>query len=188
MSRIHIFGASGSGTTTLGKTLAARLRCLHFDTDDYFWLPSDPPFQHARERQMRLEMLFKDLENTDSWVLSGSLCDWGDSLIGLFDIAVYLWISHDLRMSRLKAREIERYSEEIVCPNGVWRKQTQEFLDWAAEYDTGGLEIRSYELHEAWIESLPCPILQIRGDIPIGEKVERVITKIRIGFDNDNES
>jgi hypothetical protein len=103
----------------------------------------------------------------------------GDSVIGLFDIAVYLWVPHELRMSRLKTREIERYGGEVVCPNGVWRKQTQEFLDWAAEYDTGGLEIRSRALHESWMESLPCPILQIRRDISISEKVERVITKIR---------
>ena len=41
--RIHILGASGSGTTTLGRALAARLQCPHFDTDDCFWLPTDPP-------------------------------------------------------------------------------------------------------------------------------------------------
>ena len=36
--RIHILGAAGSGTTTLGRALAERLQCPHFDTDDYFWL------------------------------------------------------------------------------------------------------------------------------------------------------
>ena len=40
MQRIHILGASGSGTTTLGRALAERLQCRHFDTDDYFWLPT----------------------------------------------------------------------------------------------------------------------------------------------------
>jgi len=38
IQRIHILGASGSGTTTLGRALAERLQCPHFDTDDYFWL------------------------------------------------------------------------------------------------------------------------------------------------------
>ena len=42
--RIHILGASGSGTTALGQALAEHLRCPHFDTDDYFWLPTDPPY------------------------------------------------------------------------------------------------------------------------------------------------
>src|SRR5438128_874343 len=44
VQRLHILGASGSGTTTLGRALAEGLQCPHFDTDDYFWLPTDPPF------------------------------------------------------------------------------------------------------------------------------------------------
>jgi predicted kinase len=38
--RLHLLGASGSGTTTLGRALAQRLGCPHFDTDD--WLASLP--------------------------------------------------------------------------------------------------------------------------------------------------
>src|SRR5678809_1323103 len=41
-NRIHILGASGSGTT-LGRALAEHLQGSHFDTDDYSWLPTDPP-------------------------------------------------------------------------------------------------------------------------------------------------
>ena len=51
--RVHVVGASGSGTTTLGRALAVRLGCPFFDTDDYIWLPSEPPFQHIRERGER---------------------------------------------------------------------------------------------------------------------------------------
>jgi len=43
IQRIHILGASGSGTTTLGRALAERLQYPHFETDDYFWLPTAPP-------------------------------------------------------------------------------------------------------------------------------------------------
>jgi len=46
--RIHITGASGAGTTTLGEHLARALRCDHFDTDDYYRLPADPPFRIKR--------------------------------------------------------------------------------------------------------------------------------------------
>jgi adenylate kinase family enzyme len=44
MARIHILGASGSGTTTLGAALADRLGHPHVDADSLFWLPTDPPF------------------------------------------------------------------------------------------------------------------------------------------------
>ena len=39
---IHIFGASGSGTTTLAEKTSRELGYFHLDTDDYFWLPTDP--------------------------------------------------------------------------------------------------------------------------------------------------
>ncbi len=37
MNKIHIFGASGSGTSTLGAALSNELSYTHLDTDDYFW-------------------------------------------------------------------------------------------------------------------------------------------------------
>jgi adenylate kinase family enzyme len=72
--RIHILGASGSGTSTLGRALAGRLQYPHFDTDDYFWLPTDPPFTHRRERTERAQLLMGDLTAHEAWVVSGSLC------------------------------------------------------------------------------------------------------------------
>ena len=42
--RIHITGASGSGTTTLGAAAAAALGVKHLDADDFAWAPTDPPF------------------------------------------------------------------------------------------------------------------------------------------------
>jgi adenylate kinase family enzyme len=59
--RVHILGASGAGTTTLAQALAARLGSPHYDVDDYFWLPSDPPFQHIRVEKRR-QVLLEELE------------------------------------------------------------------------------------------------------------------------------
>src|SRR4051812_33231927 len=103
--RIHILGASGSGTTTLGRALAKRLQYPHFDTDNYFWLPTDLPFTHQRERTERQRLLMDDITAQDSWVLSGSLCGWGDVAITLFELVVFLSIPPDIRMARLHQRE-----------------------------------------------------------------------------------
>ena len=46
--RTLITGASGSGTSTLARSVAARLGIAVFDTDDYFWLPTSPPFVSKR--------------------------------------------------------------------------------------------------------------------------------------------
>lgn len=35
---IHIYGASGSGTSTLGSFISKQLGCTFMDTDDYYIL------------------------------------------------------------------------------------------------------------------------------------------------------
>src|SRR4029453_11100594 len=70
LQRIHILGASGSGTTTLGRAFAERLQCPHVDTDDYFWVPTNPPFTQQRARTERQQLLLDDLTAQDAWVVS----------------------------------------------------------------------------------------------------------------------
>src|SRR5262245_32157521 len=99
--RIHITGASGSGTTTLGRELARTLDCAHFDADNYFWLPTDPPFEKKRERTERNAMLLNDLHANDRWVLSGSVSTWDDDIYACFDLVVFLLIPAEIRLARL---------------------------------------------------------------------------------------
>ena len=73
--RIHIVGASGSGTTTFGNALAEVLPHTHLDTDDYFWTTK---FTEARPVPERREMLKEELLQSEQWILSGSLVGWGD--------------------------------------------------------------------------------------------------------------
>ena len=167
IQRVHILGASGSGTTTLGRALAARLQYPHFDMDDYFWLPTDPPFTQPRERTERAQLLMDDLTAHDAWVVSGSLCGWGDVAIPLFELVVFLWIPHDRRMARLQRREQTRFGERIL-PGGDMYAQSQAFLAWAASYDDGGMDIRSRQLHDQWLGTLPCPIVCFEGEYSIG--------------------
>ena len=72
--RVHIVGASGSGTTSLAVTMAAKHGHRHLDTDDFFWLPTSPPFREKRQRDARLAPLRHTLSESPRWVLSGSLC------------------------------------------------------------------------------------------------------------------
>ncbi|BDD11489.1 hypothetical protein FUAX_39210 (plasmid) [Fulvitalea axinellae] len=48
--KILIFGASGSGTTTLGKEIAKRAKFTHLDADDYYWKPTNPPSEFHRKK------------------------------------------------------------------------------------------------------------------------------------------
>lgn len=174
MMRIHIFGASGSGTTTLGKAFADSVHCQHYDTDEYFWMPTEPPFQTIRGRTEREKILRHDLEQCSSWVLSGSLCGWGNFAIPMFDLVIFLWLPPALRMERLKRREIGRYGPSIESSVNPRHKQHKEFLQWAASYDTGGSGMRSKKLHEEWITHLPCKVIRLEKEQAVSQHLETI--------------
>jgi adenylate kinase family enzyme len=175
MARIHVVGASGSGTTTLAGALAARLGAAQLDTDNFFWLPTDPPFEKIRERGERQAMLGAALDRHPAWVLSGSLCGWGDMFIPRFELVVFLWLAPEIRLARLRARELERYGD-AVAPGGARHKASQEFIAWAAGYDER-LDIpeRCLKLHEQWLAALPCAVVRITDTGGVGEHAELVL-------------
>ena len=76
-TRIHITGASGSGVTSLGRALAGALALPHHDTDDYFWLPTEPPYREMRPIPDRIRLMHEMFVPRAGWVLSGSLVGWG---------------------------------------------------------------------------------------------------------------
>src|SRR5579872_5876160 len=118
--RIHVTGASGSGVTTLGRALAQTLALPHHDSDDYFWLPTVPPYQTQRAAAERLRLMQEVFLPRADWVLSGSVTGWGDKLIPLFDLVVYMQAPRELRLQRLRAREAAHFGTDAVFPGG-WR-------------------------------------------------------------------
>jgi adenylate kinase family enzyme len=175
--RIHLTGASGSGTTTLGAELARRLACPHHDTDSFFWLPTDPPFLDARPVAARLAMLGAALGASDGWVLSGSLDGWGDPLIPRFDLVVFLALDPDVRMARIRTRERSRYGAAIE-PGGDMHEASTAFLSWAEAYDAGSRPGRSRPRHEAWLARLPCPVLRLDTARPVADLADTVLASL----------
>ncbi|MEO3944053.1 AAA family ATPase [Gorillibacterium sp. CAU 1737] len=173
INRIHLLGASGSGTSTLARELARTYGLRHLDTDDYYWLPTEEPFTQCREVEERQRLLAEDLLAAPKWVLSGSLCGWGDRFIPLFDLVIFLWLPEEIRMTRLREREAGRYGQEVE-PNGKRYSAYLKFLEWASHYDGAGVEMRSRALHEEWLMGLPCPVLRLEGDLSMEEKLATI--------------
>lgn len=151
---IHILGASGSGTTTLAKALSSELGYAHFDSDDYYWLLTEPPFIIKRPIKERVELLKKDVDKADKWILSGSNCSWGNFLMDRYDLVVFLYVPAGIRMKRLVQREMHRYPIERISPGGDLHENYKTFIAWATAYDTGGMDMRSLLLHNEWLKKL----------------------------------
>lgn len=164
---IHIFGASGSGTSTLGRALAADMGLTHMDSDDYYWLPTDPQYTAKRPVEERLRLMNADIDAADRGVvISGSLTGWGDPLIPRFTHVIRLNTPTEVRIERLKAREYAHFGERIR-EGGDMHQAHLEFLDWAAQYDTGDVSMRSKACHDEWEKLLPCPVTIAPGNMPL---------------------
>lgn len=163
--RIHITGGSGCGVSTLGQALAARLGVAWHDTDDFFWLATDPPYQTPRAMPGRMDQLSAALDDRAGWLLSGSLDGWGDGLVRRIGVDLFLRVPGTVRIARLRAREAARHGAAIG-PGGVMHETHLAFIDWAAGYETGGMEMRSLARQMAWLDALPCPVLRLDGTRP----------------------
>ncbi len=177
MPRIHILGASGSGTSTLGQAVAARLDCPHHETDDFLWVASDPPYQRTRPMPDRLHLLHGALVRSRSWVVSGALTGWGNPLVPLLDLVVFVTLDPAARMARLRAREAARHGARIG-PGGDMAADHGIFMDWAAAYDSAGPEQRSRVLHEEWLATLPCPVLRLDSAAPASDLAAAVLDQL----------
>jgi len=177
--RLHITGASGCGVSTLGGALARRLGVAHLDTDAFYWLPTDPPFQTSRVIPERLAMLETAFAAAHSgWVLSGSLDGWGDPLIPRFERVIFLSAATEVRLARLRAREQARHGA-VIDEGGASHAHHLDFLAYAEAYDTGrftgAMTGRHRARHETWLARLPCPVLRLDGEEPTERLADAVL-------------
>ncbi len=161
--RVLITGASGSGTTTIGRVLASEWSVPHADIDDYYWIPTSPPYRAKRPVQQRLALMEALFLPRDAWVLSGSILSWGEPIVEKLDAVVFLTIDAYLRMDRLRDREQRRYGDAVDLDSDMHRA----FFEWARAYDDPQFMGRSRAAHERWLAGLACPGLSGNSTEPV---------------------
>ena len=174
---IHIYGASGSGTSTLGRKICEELGYKFMDTDDYFWLPTNPKYTTKRSNEERRALMKKDISENDNVVISGSLVDWGDELIPLFTLAIRLVTDTEIRIKRLKIREKKKFGDRII-PSGDMYANHIEFIEWAKKYDTGSVNMRSKAKHDEWQKMILCKQIVLDGADDLEENFKKVQAEI----------
>ncbi len=158
--KIFITGASGSGTTTLGKILAHKLSIPQYDNDDIFWEQTETPFTVKRPEEDRKKILQEIIGWEQSWIFSGSALKWGELILQNADLVVRLFCDTETRIARLKLRESQRFGERIL-PGGDMHENHVKFIEWAEKYDTGGLNMRSRQSEEIWMRNAGCRVLEL---------------------------
>lgn len=175
--RIHIFGPSGAGTSTLGRALSTALASQHFDADDFYWRPSDPPFKDKRPVQERIALMENVFLPRRDWILSGSIDRWAGDAVSRFTLAIRLTLDRHVRRSRLEYREAHRCG----CTRG-WGEPIcvtcAGFLSWADGYESGDRPGRSLSRDLAFARSLKCPVLVLDTSEDVATLVRRVLLQL----------
>jgi adenylate kinase family enzyme len=176
LRHVLVMGASGAGVTTLGLALAGALGVRHVDTDEYLWLQTEPPFTRTRKPTAHLRLVQRACGK--EWVISGSLYSWGDPLIPLLDLAVFVDTPTPVRLARLGCREEQRFGATAIAPGGWRHAEHIRFLEWAAGYDDGTAS-HNRQSQEAWLAAVPCPVLRLDGCRPTAALVEEILAFAR---------
>lgn len=162
--RVLVTGATGVGSTTLGRALAAAGAVPHADVDDYLWLPTSPPYTAKRPVAERVRLMRSMFVPRPAWVLSGTLRGWGDEVIAEVDAVVFLTADTGVRLERLRRRDVVRYGDAVAA-GGSLETAHHDFLSWAAEYDDTDVPGRRSE-DERWLAGLHRPVLRLSGERP----------------------
>ena len=179
--RIHTFGASGAGVTTLGRALADALAAPHHDTDDYYWHPTAPPYRNKRDVADRLRLMREIFLDRPDWVLSGSLDDWGGAVVPLFDLLYSCEFQPRFACNGCGIARRGVLATPRHRPGGWRHKETEEFIEWASHYDDGTREGRNLPRHLKWLDRLTCHVRRVDGTRP------RAIFTIRAATFNVND-
>ncbi len=177
VNRIHIFGAAGSGSTTLANALVP-YGFSHIEVDEAMFEPSDPPFLKRRTEKETLDYLLKQLHQTQKAVISGAMVGFGDGIKSTIDLFVFLHIPVQVRIERIKERERKRFGSRVEMGGDMYQMH-MDFLAWVKAYESGDETVRSLAQHKKWLQDVSKPIIEITEVQPLDEIVERILPYLR---------
>ncbi len=167
---IIIFGANGSGKTTLGRELANELGYKHMDIEDYYFLESKIPYSISRSKDECIELMLLDIQKCGSFVISAVAGNLGDEITSYYKLAVFLSTPKEIRMERIKQREIDKFGNRVLMGGDMYERQ-QKFHKFAAT--------RSLTHIDEWAKTLTCPVIRLDGTLNLSDIVKHVVKEYK---------
>lgn len=170
--KVQIIGGSGTGKSTLAKYISVKESIKWIDTDHYLW--KDDSFSENNPIEKRIEMYQRDIKSNNSYIVSGSIYMWCPEGFSNRDLLVFLSVDEEVRMKRLRNREIERNSQMSLDDNGEY---TNDFLEWCKTYwleeeksKAGTYAEQSYQMTIS-----KSPVLKLDSSRPLDELYAEII-------------
>lgn len=172
---IQLLGAAGSGKSTLGRAISSITGLPLLQSDRYLW--QDDEFTRMRPPEEARSLLRSDLERYPNFILDGGVHRWLPMGALRPDLLVLIRLEHETRMARLRQRELDRFGDRCL-PGGDHAPITQEFLDWAATYETASYTEESNCLasHLRRLGEAECPCLILWSRQPAEHLARQVLS------------
>jgi adenylate kinase family enzyme len=170
---ILVFGAAGSGSTTVARAIACQYGFHHIEVDEALFEPSDPPFLVRRSDVETNAIVAKQLANHKSCVISGSIIGWGESFKSQIDLVVFLHLPVEIRIDRIRRREQKRFGTRVAAGGDMYLQHLA-FLDWVRAYETGEANVRSLKQHRAWLSDISKPIVTITEPLSVDDILKQI--------------
>jgi len=164
-NRILFIGASGSGTSTLGKLISKEVNIPHYDLDAFFWKTTEIPFTEFRTKLELKSIIQKELYSKLNWIISGDPSEWDVGIEKEITNIYFLDCPTEIRVRRLNERETIRQGK-LIQKGGKNYNNHKKFIEWTKKYDEGGITGRSRKKQENWIEKLNCEIIRVNTNKP----------------------
>ncbi len=131
--RIHILGGTGSGKSTVARSLSERLNIPAFGLDDLHWDNSGGYLGIHRDAEDKQRMLSEILQN-EAWILEGVYYRWLADAFERADVIVILttplWIRQARVFRRFVHGKLGRHNGQEESLRSLW-----ENLRWNQRYD-----------------------------------------------------
>ena len=179
--KVQIIGGSGTGKSTLAKFISEKENIKWIDTDRYLW--KDELFTENHPIEKRKEMYEKDMESECDYVVSGSIFSWNANGFHNRDLLVFLYLDEEIRMERLRKREISRDNTKKT-----WRDEngnlTNEFIEWCKTYlkEKDNTQIGTYAAQSYEIELSKSSNLKLDSS----QSVEELYSKVRASLKSNS--
>jgi len=147
LSKILVFGNSGSGKSTFAKHISLKFGLSHLDLDVLAWLPTSPPQRMPIEKSK--ERINDFLVEHESWVIEGCYTDLLELLKDEASEVVFMDLTIEQCIANAKSRPWEPHKYES--------KEAQDanlnmLIKWIEEYKTRS-DSFSYKSHRRFYES-----------------------------------
>ncbi len=179
---IHIMGASGSGTSTIGEFLGKELDFEIIESDFYKWKQTIPEFQEMRPIEESNRLLLEKIKESKNLVITGSLHS-NPITFKYINLIVYLKCPTRVRIKRIKSRDVLKGRNSLEADDKV-KENFLKFLDNAKNYNKIGMDMRSKASQKWVISSCNVPVINIRTNKSMDKVHSQVLKKVRKYIEN----